>query len=107
MSGGAFNYKEYVFDEIIDAIDEMIKNNNKPPFPEDSMYGWDKEENERFYAAGGTRYTKETINVLKEAKNNLKRGLIYAHRIDYLLSGDDDEDDFHRRLNEDLNNINN
>ena len=25
MSGGAFNYKEYVFDEIIDAIDEMIK----------------------------------------------------------------------------------
>jgi hypothetical protein len=32
----------------------------------------------------------------------LKAGYIYAHRIDWLLSGDDGEESFNKRLTEEL-----
>lgn len=47
-------------------------------------------------------YTKETLQEFRNGIAALKRASVYARRIDWLLSGDDGEDDFHRRLNEEL-----
>lgn len=47
-------------------------------------------------------YTKETINEFRKGVEILKKARIYAQRIDWLLSCDDGEESFHRRLNEEL-----
>ena len=47
----------------------------------------------------------DTIKEFKKGIKLIKMADIYMHRMDYLLSGDDGEDNFHRRLREDLNNL--
>ena len=41
----------------------------------------------------------------KEGVKALQRASIYAQRIDWLVSGDDGEESFHRRLAEDMDNL--
>jgi hypothetical protein len=50
----------------------------------------------------GRFYNKEVIEKFQEAVKILKTGEIYTQRIDWLLSGDDGEESFLRRLKEDL-----
>ena len=88
MSGGAFDYKQYELSEIIDGIEQEIRNNNAKPRPKDYF-----EPN---------NFKKETIDEFKKGIEYLKKALIYVQRIDWLLSGDDGEDTFHERLKEDL-----
>lgn len=45
------------------------------------------------------KYPDEVIDKLKEAVKVLRMAEIYAHRIDWVLSGDDGEETFLRRLN--------
>lgn len=47
-------------------------------------------------------YSKETIKELKKAVKILKKAEIYTQRIDYLIAGDDSEESFHERLQEEL-----
>ena len=47
-------------------------------------------------------YSKETIREFKKGIALLKKAEVYAQRIDWLLSGDDGEDNFHERLKHDL-----
>lgn len=47
-------------------------------------------------------YTEETINEFRKGVEILKKARIYAQRIDWLLSCDDGEESFHRRLNAEL-----
>ena len=49
--------------------------------------------------------SKETIKEFKKGIELLKKAQVYAQRIDWLLSGDDGEDNFHLRLKEDLANL--
>ncbi|MFQ7265482.1 MAG: hypothetical protein ACLRPS_01100 [Paraprevotella clara] len=46
--------------------------------------------------------TDETIETMKEAYRQIRIAEIYATRIDWMMSGDDGEDDLQERLNEDL-----
>lgn len=46
--------------------------------------------------------TDETINSLKEAYRQLRIAEIYADRVDWLISDDDDEDSYKERLKEEL-----
>lgn len=86
MSGGHFDYKQYHIDDIVREIEYLIENNN--------------ETDEWRYSRG---YSEETITKFNEALTTLRRGAIMAQRIDWLLSGDDSEDDFHKRWEEELN----
>lgn len=104
MSGGKLEYSRYRLEEIINTIEEEINNNEKPPY-DNPDNEWDRLENERFYAEGGYRWDSRTIREFKFAIKLIKRVDVYIHRIDYLLSGDDGEDNFHKRLKEDLNNL--
>lgn len=50
-------------------------------------------------------YLKRLSRKFKKGIELLKKAQVYAQRIDYLLSGDDGEDNFHLRLKEDLANL--
>jgi hypothetical protein len=52
------------------------------------------------------KYPDEVIEKMKEAVKALKIAQIYAQRVDWLLSGDDGEESFLKRLEEELNELN-
>jgi hypothetical protein len=89
MSGGRFQYSQYKIGEIADEIDELIATN-------------DSTEKDRYGDNIGAGYTPETIAKFKEARATLRRAHIMAQRVDWLVSGDDGEDFFHRRWDEEL-----
>jgi hypothetical protein len=77
MSGGHFNYDQFRINDIADSIKEYIKDNKY-------------------------EYSKETIQEFMNGIRTLNVARIYAQRIDWLLSGDDGEDSFHKRLVEEI-----
>lgn len=83
MSGGRFSYDQCRIDYIIDEIKQIIRDDLEL----DAM--------DRRYSAATIRRFSEAINVLRRAR-------VYAHRIDWLVSGDDGEDRFHQRLEREL-----
>lgn len=95
MSGGYFEYKQYELNNIADNIEQVIRDykSKKKSEYEDSVK-WDFKD-------------PNTIFELYNAMNLCRRAIIYAQRVDYLLSGDDGEDSFHKRLKEDLDSVKN
>lgn len=81
MSGGHFDYNQYRISDIAEQITDLIENNER-------------------------EYTDETLARFTEAVSLLERAAVYAQRIDWLVSSDDSEDCFHRRLAEDLQELN-
>lgn len=84
MSGGTFDYGQFRISDIVTEIEDAIYNNDTV----------------------GYRYNEKTIAMFKYAIKYLNVAHIYAHRIDYLLAGDDGEESFHKRLASDLEKLN-
>lgn len=82
MSGGSLDYFYFRFEEPLERIVKEIK--------------W-----------GKNKWTTETLLEFQNAINYLKLAQIYSHRVEWLLSGDDGEDSFIERLNEELSELNN
>jgi hypothetical protein len=104
MSGGAFGYLQRRFYEIYEPILDIIENNNRLYSFEEikELYPWvSKEEYEEYYKVL-YNYPDEVINYFREAVIAVKRAQIYAERVDYLLSADDEKESFLIRLKEDL-----
>jgi hypothetical protein len=108
MSGGAFDYNQYKIGYIADQIDEVIVKNGLEKTPEElKQEGWrdpewyEKYPEDKFHY----QYPDEVIERMKEAVKALKIAQEYAQRVDWLLSGDDGEESFLRRLNENLKKI--
>lgn len=102
MSGGSLSdYKEYYISMISKNIKEVIDKNKVLRTYHDS---WEYDSKGNLYEEYKYEYnfTEETIECFKKAVEYLDLAYIYAYRIDYLMSGDDGEEDFHRRLKEDL-----
>lgn len=89
MSGGYFEYKHFILNELADQIDRLIQTNENP--------------NEFGFARN---FSEKTLDVFREASYNLRKAEVLAHRIDWLASYDDGEECFHRRLKEDLDKLN-
>ena len=89
MSGGHFNYDQYKIEYIADEIEQLIINN-------------DSEELDEYGCRLGSHFTPETIDEFKKGLLLLRQARVYVQRIDWLVSGDDGEDSFHRRLKHDL-----
>lgn len=98
MSGGHFNYDQYRIENIIDSIVGII-DDNKKPIREEDRDPWDDSE---FYH----NYPDDIIEEFKKGVEYLRIAKIYAQRIDWLISGDDGEDSFRKRLKEDLEQLN-
>jgi hypothetical protein len=108
MSGGAFDYQQYNIGRIADQIEEVIiKNGVKKTLEEIKDEGWrdsewyEKYPEDKFHY----KYPDEVIEKMKEAVKSLKIAQEYAQRVDWLLSGDDGEESFLSRLEENLKKI--
>ncbi len=88
MSGGYFDYGQYKISEISNQIERLLKRD------------YDVCEYNPLDGLSG-----ETLKEFHTALDLLKKSFIYAHRIDWLLSGDDGEETFHKRLIEDLKDV--
>lgn len=89
MSGGHFDYKQYEIGYIADEVQQLILTNDST---EKNEWGDEK----------GYHFSSETIAEFKKGLDLLRQAQIYAQRIDWLVSGDDGEDSFHSRLQEEL-----
>jgi len=89
MSGGHFEYQQYRLENIALEIESLIRSNG-----DEALNEW----GDRI----GRHYSEETVREFKTAVHLLRQAGIYAHRIDWLVSGDDDEESFHEQLAEDL-----
>lgn len=112
MSGGHFDYKQWYFSDIADSIEEYMfgKELDECDIEEYINYhDLSKEESEYIKKHHHTipncyKFNEETISEFKTAISLLRKAAIYITRIDYLFSGDDGEETFHKRLKEDLKN---
>lgn len=115
MSGGHFEYAQYHIGDIYCSIERYLDGRE---INEDDIDWYIKEhyldEREIDYIRKHHRtipneseFSKETLAELKKAVHILKQAEIYAQRIDWLLSGDDGEDSFHKRLKEELEELEN
>ena len=126
MSGGAFDYSQYRISDIIDEIQKRIdlagktqkeinalkKKTDPDYYHQTEMWPcwcstaeeykkWKEEaDNEIPY-----EYSPETVQEFKNAVKVLRQAQVYANRIDWLISGDDGEREFHERLKEELSEI--
>lgn len=92
MSGGHFSYQQYNIWQIAEEIQNVIDNNN-----DESLNEWGDRR--------GRGYSPEVIAKLQEGVRALKTAYVYAHRIDWLLSDDDGEESFLKRLEKELREI--
>ena len=109
MSGGIFEYDQYKICYIADSIQSCIDNSGRPKTEEELReehrnniaYGIRTSDGEKNHYA----YPPEILEKFKEAVYVLRQAEVYAQRVDWFLSGDDGEENFLRRLNEDLSKI--
>ena len=89
MSGGHFQYDQYKIGYIADEVEHLIATNGS-------------EELDQWGDNKFSSFSAETIEEFKKGLLLLRQAQVYAHRIDWLVSGDDGEDSFHNRLKIDL-----
>jgi MoxR-like ATPase len=107
MSGGAFDYDQYKIGYIADQIEHEIEKSGrsktkeeiKNDFRDPSWYERYPEDLNHY------QYPDDVLDEFKKAVKALRIAEVYAHRIDWLLSGDDGNESFIRRLKEGLENI--
>jgi hypothetical protein len=107
MSGGAFDYNQYKIGYIADQIEDTVFNNGREKTREEIKNDWHNDEWYEKYPEDlfHYKYPDEIIEKMKEAVKALKIAQVYAQRVDWLLSGDDGEESFLSRLEEDLKKI--
>ena len=105
MSGGHWDYIQYRFTDIVEDIEELIRKNGKLKTPEELKWeNWrdpdwyEKYPEDKFHH----KYSDEVIEKFKEGTRVIEQAQTYIQKIDWLLSGDDGEDNFLERLEEDL-----
>ena len=108
MSGGHWEYIQYRFTDIAEDIDKLVEQNGKlksedelkeNSWRDDDWYN--KYPEDRYYY----EYPQEVLDEFKIGAEVIRKAKIYIHRMDWLLSGDDGEESFIRRLKEDLDGI--
>ena len=87
MSGGFFDYNQHKIRDTIASLEEVLSN---------------KRVHDKEHDYTENDYTDETFEEFETALEILKNAEIYVQRIDWLLSDDDGEESFHKRLAEDF-----
>jgi hypothetical protein len=109
MSGGAFNYGQSRIRDIAEEIEQIIERSGRPKTKEelkDESWGRDGSWYEKYPEdLNYYKYPDEVIEEFKKGIDILRKAQVYAQRIDWLISGDDGEESFHRRLKEDLDKL--
>ena len=105
MSGGRWDYIQNRLEYVVEDITNLINNNGKKKDVSDLEkweIDWIKKYPEDAYHY---KYTDEVIKRFKEARLSIAEAQEHIQRLDWLLCGDDGEDSYIDRLDENLNNI--
>lgn len=107
MSGGHFDYQQHKMFEIAESIQSIIDSNGRLMTDDELKDNFiSKEELEKYPEMKyHHEYSPKVIEKFKEGVELIQRAYVYAHRIDWLISGDDGEESFLRRLEEELNKL--
>ena len=81
MSGGHFEYQQYRLNDMAMEIKEIVACNKIKDY---------------------YNYSKETIAKFRRTIKTLEKAANMVQRIDWLVSGDDGEETFHKRWKEDV-----
>jgi hypothetical protein len=105
MSGGHWDYLQYRFTDVAEDVKKLIEKNGKEKtereLTEDSWRDpewYEKYPEDKFHY----KYSDEIIEKFKEGLKHIELAQIYMQRLDWLLSGDDGDESFISRLEEDL-----
>ena len=90
MSGGHFDYVQYQFNEVAEEIDRLIKINRKGGLMDSGDY-YDYD------------FSDATMTRFREAAHTVRLAQQMVQRIDWLVSGDDGEEAFHKRWKKEVN----
>lgn len=96
MSGGYFDYNQYQISEIIDCIDRVYSS---------ALADGKRQERDDDYEYRHNFDNPDVMGKLEEAMYYLKMAYIYTQRIDWLLSGDDSEESFLKRLRAEVSKV--
>jgi hypothetical protein len=106
MSGGSFDYAQYrirdIWEEIRSRLDRQGKRKDSDDLWSSQDY-YEKYPEELTYEV----YPPEVAKRLEEAVEILKRAEVYAQRADYFFAGDDGEENFLKRLKQELAELDN
>ncbi len=111
MSGGHFDYKQHQISMIIEELEEIIDKNRVEMTEEElkKEYGFGDNMKEYYEKYPNQKlhynYSDKVIEEFKKGLHYLILAYIYTQRIDWLLSGDDSEENFFKRLKEALDEI--
>jgi hypothetical protein len=86
MSGGHFDYRQFELQKMADEIEQLVLDN--------ANQDWED------------KYEQRTIDEFNKTIKLLREAYVYVQRIDWLVSGDDNVIEFHKRLKEQLNDRN-
>lgn len=95
MSGGHFDYNQHRIEDIKEGFERIISRLEKPI---ENRECYDEESSLSEYVDDKEKFKNQLelgIIILKLAK-------IYTQRVDWFICGDDGEDTFYERLDEDL-----
>lgn len=93
---------------MIESIESLVENNGRAKTKKELKdEGWRDPDWYTKYPEDlyHYKYPDEVIEKFKEGILLLKKAQVYAQRIDWLISGDDGEETFLKRLKEDLEKI--
>lgn len=110
MSRNRYEYKQYGFTDVIEDLRKLIEKNGKPKTKEEmKAEGWTHPDWYEIYPEDKFHheYPDEVIEEFKNAVDIISRAQIYMHRIDWLLCGDDGDESFIKRLNQEIKNYEN
>jgi isocitrate dehydrogenase kinase/phosphatase len=109
MSGGRFDFDQYKIGHIAEIIERQIEDNDRPKTKQElKVESWYNDDWYEQYPEDLSHYiySDDVIEKFKEAVIILRKAEIYAHRIDWLLTGDVGDESFLKRLEEDLEKLN-
>ena len=89
MSGGTFSHMQHNIRDIYETIEYHIELQGK-----EAMWGFKH-----------PTFEPEVLKRLQDAIECLKKAYVYAHRVDLFIAGDDGDESFILRLNEELNEL--
>lgn len=98
MSGGKFDYWQNNIEYMVEKIIEVIQKSGKE-VPERFC---DYYMRDHKYARMCQTFDEETLKRFEEGIFVLKLAYIYLQRIDWLCCCDDGEEEFHKRLKEEI-----
>lgn len=88
MSGGSMDYKQFYLDDMADYLEDIVRVGR--------VVSW--EDGKNVY----DHYPPDIEQAFLKGARKLREARVYAHRADWLISGDDGEDSFRKRLKEEL-----